>query len=52
MVTVNQYPEKKVELFTPDNQSLGLVNADELLDVQCQIAENALSGCFGSFRIV
>lgn len=38
-ILINSFDEEFVELFNPLNQSLGLINELQLLDIQCQIAE-------------
>ena len=46
MIKVNKYPEQRVQVFTPKDKSLGLVNYNELLDIQVQISEQELVGYY------
>lgn len=44
--TVNKIVPQEVEVFNPDDKSLGFVNEYEFNDLRVQIAENKLEGYY------
>lgn len=49
-IVIKRYPVQTVELFTPNDISLGFVNEHELTDVRVQIARNKLGGYYLLFN--
>lgn len=46
VIVINKFPEEFVEIFNPEDKSMGLINESQMIDIQCQIAEKRLNGYY------
>ena len=46
MININKYPEKRVALFSPQDEFIDTLNECELLDIRCQLSKKYIKGYY------
>lgn len=46
MIKVKDFKEEFINLYSPDDKLISRINKSQMLDIQCQICENNLTGYY------